>query len=1498
MFSLFSINKEKIESIFNISNDKFSIISIYKQQIKPIFKFNKEEFSLISINKEKAKPIFNINKNEFSLISIIKEKNKPIFNINKETFSLNVNNKEKITPIFNINQNNFSLISIKKERIKENKIYQNKDFTFEIIPNEKEILDEKITTFHSKSKSRNTNLLNNSEISFKQETPLNSLDSNRSLQNQFSESKTLLSEIISFSIINKEKNTEKIIIEKPNNLKNKFDINLIKPDNNFNIQLSFLKLKSNPFEKIKPLITSYEIKEKDLSILSISNEKELTTSRDESKENTKDITQISKDIKNYDDSEMKRSVSKLKKQKENEINELIPSFNKDISDNDDNENDKTISKDKSIDTINKGDNKQENSYIGFQLDEPAQQLPLNNNNENIENNNYESYDNENNGNTTFDMKDDTINSPVFHHNNNLENNILISKKFNDLILDDYIPDKNNEKSFEDFHIEKDINNHIITNFSLELISEKNDLNNESELIENIENEHKLIDSIFTHNFFKKDKKKEINNRKGKKNILLKSILPIKITQIIKQNYKRNGFYDLINKIPLFIRKEIIKKLVINRLNKNKKLNLEKWKNKYLNLKIKEELVKNIKIDSEKNIIYQNGENFMIKGNEKEIKIIETKNEEKTQKKSKLINQELEIQYNLNSLSIVSKRENNENNKENEEEIKEEKIKDNKKENNKKNKKKKIIKKQNKHEEKDIKEEKKDIKEEKKDENEEKKEELDDKIIIRSKIIIKSKLNLIQKFKLRSSFIKWKINIEPKTKIQKQSFFTYLPSYTRIFNPNLLLIKHNFEYQINSILKRKTNISIINSEEKSKTYSNISQEFLSDFQIKKSLSQNFQNKSIIRKKDKAVQSSPSLDVNLLDKNNYKNIIQTLPSLDEEVFIPNKFNTYNVHNYETNEIPNLQRNYSFNPNHNNLLISTHLQISYLPNLVNSSTSDNKKESLNLNIKESKTSNLNNNIYSSNNNYEQYDYNIPSNEQNDDFIIDSIDSGNLKKDKEIIFDNETKNSEVIQIIEPLDEEIVENEKRKNINSQNIDDEIYVNVKINKKDNSDIIKKTIINILNRSNLKENDTKNQLKNNFKKWKKYTNPFTKSLISIKSLKLSKKKKMSNPNPSCLIKDNLNLKKNDIEIENIIPEVKEIIPRIRINEKIRLLVSIKHKAKILFNKWKKHSGITNQNKPKKSKINLILLAKEIQRKRCRSDNFTVLYKQKSNLLYSNILKGHIKSYFNKIFNQYIKNIIPKMKKLIILYKKIPLFINLVQSNLIKYSFRNIIKKSYIDNEKYTKFYKKLNNKKVLPTLENISALFIQNNYKKYSNNKQKKEKLFNLLNKIDNLDEDSFYSLIYLCKWYYKVKLRKDKKIKAYNYLKSLFKRLKNKIIVNTLFRLTEKYADYISLNIFMETIKNCFFRKIFNYIRLKFLLDKLLSDDNEQFKKKYLRSKSIKKWNNKCKIMRRRKNALMKMKKILKSHFVKSLINYSKLKKLKLILITVSLVKKGNNNNK
>ena len=91
----------------------------------------------------------------------------------------------------------------------------------------------------------------------------------------------------------------------------------------------------------------------------------------------------------------------------------------------------------------------------------------------------------------------------------------------------------------------------------------------------------------------------------------------------------------------------------------KKINFEKWKNNYLIMKIKEKLIQNVKENNKINIIYQNGENFMIKGNEKEKKIEsknEVKNIEQIQKKSKIINQELEVQENINSITIISKRE--------------------------------------------------------------------------------------------------------------------------------------------------------------------------------------------------------------------------------------------------------------------------------------------------------------------------------------------------------------------------------------------------------------------------------------------------------------------------------------------------------------------------------------------------------------------------------------------------------------------------------------------------------------------------------------------------------------------------------------------------------------------------------------------------------------------------------------------------------------------------
>ena len=60
---------------------------------------------------------------------------------------------------------------------------------------------------------------------------------------------------------------------------------------------------------------------------------------------------------------------KLKQLKE--FNEFIPSFNnKELYE--ENEVDKTISKDKSIDLMNKSDNKQDISYLGYQLDETVQ----------------------------------------------------------------------------------------------------------------------------------------------------------------------------------------------------------------------------------------------------------------------------------------------------------------------------------------------------------------------------------------------------------------------------------------------------------------------------------------------------------------------------------------------------------------------------------------------------------------------------------------------------------------------------------------------------------------------------------------------------------------------------------------------------------------------------------------------------------------------------------------------------------------------------------------------------------------------------------------------------------------------------------------------------------------------------------------------------------------------------------------------------------------------
>ena len=144
-----------------------------------------------------------------------------------------------------------------------------------------------------------------------------------------------------------------------------------------------------------------------------------------------------------------------------------------------------------------------------------------------------------------------------------------------------------------------------------------------------------------------------------------------------------------------------------------------------------------------------------------------------------------------------------------------------------------------------------------------------------------------------------------------------------------------------------------------------------------------NKLSVEMKEEGIQSSPLFDVNVHSSNN-QNIIQTLPSLDEYCESKNNYNSYNISNINNKEMLNSEeidkKNYTFNAKKKNLFIkSPQVQISYLPNSAKFSNNiDNQKES----------------FKSQKNEFtDVYEMNIPSNEQNDDFIIDSVDSQSFK-------------------------------------------------------------------------------------------------------------------------------------------------------------------------------------------------------------------------------------------------------------------------------------------------------------------------------------------------------------------------------------------------------------------------------------------------------------------------------------------------------------------------
>ena len=1737
------ITQEEINKVFEIyqNNDfTFEILKENKGEIKHLNINSIESFTLEK--KESNKKLLEINgKIAIELLKQNKKLNTEICLNNDFRFEvLNEKKQDKL------NINNIESLTISKIKKQENKIYEiykNNNFTFEILNKEKIEIKKpessydiiNISSFFIKkssflheslnSKTRNSNIINNREISFKQESSShNSQDSNKIIQIQFPEEKTILSsKIISFSVIDKDKNDkEKIIIEKPYNLKNEFDFSLIKPENilsnNFKIiSSSNKKINESPFEEIKPLIYYNDKKEKEnnnlsVSTLSINIEgKDLTISRDESKDITKDIskdiTQISKDIsqKNYDDdynNEIKRNLifKKLNQSKENEFNDFIPSFNnKDISYNEENEVDKTISKDKSIDTMNKSDNKQDNSYLGYQLDEPVKH-PL---------------QEENVNNTTFEMKDNYNNSPSFHHKYSLENEFLISKKFNKLILGDYIPNKNNQNQlFDDYPIEREtfmpnyymnfnkFNNYIITNYSFELIHDKKELlNKENDLSEctSLSQLHQFNDNIFTHHLIKNNKNDNSDYiRKGME--LLKYVLPIQLIKVIKGNNKKMVFDNLILFIPSILKNKEMKKLVNNYSNKIEKIYLNKWKMKCLFMRMKEEIIQNIQKVNEKNIKYQRRTRFMIEGikklfeknneyhkkdninvkneknelMEKTGKLIENEKDNKKDNKKNQFEQQNEQKFEQNTLNESPEKQDL-NNQENTTEI----IGIPKFE---------IDKENNKNEEKEL------------------------YITTKEITIIKiPKITLYEKIILRNNLTKWKKHIKEKILIvnkntlfipsenkkiknekrikKNKSFGVQFPENSSLnlsidkheisliknksinktsFDSLSMSIDHN-QIQIDSIANQERNIQISflppiseriideSSNEEKEMSSNIS----NIYNKKVIKSQNeIVKKTTIEMKDKEIQSSPLFDVNVNNNNKkkYENIIQTLPSLDEVFISKDNFNSYNIRNINNNEIlkreQTIEKNNTFNAKKKNSLnTSPHVQISVLPNSAKfSNIIENKEESFKSNQK--------------NNFTDEYEMNIPSNEQNDDFIIDSINSLSFKNknnshslsesfnnttelkrersqniqikklrihsystsrdfnlensvnnsktieikelenqwfnfmnnrlksikqnilrnkfdiwknmndkliENENIFENENNinNSEKIQIIDTIEDfDSLNNEDLKNdnlinnnLNSRIKDNEPYVTIYINKKKNSEKkekisksdecyqnsifhkfisklkkqnknieMKNILMKILNRSELKANqlniNNNNLLKEYFKIWKNQLNALIESLISIKSLNIQKKNNISSPNCLSLLskekrksilknsnrkslKDENTYKENKIKKNN----VKELVPRIRINEKLRLLVSIKQKARTIFNKWKKTSfGENFENlrvkNPKiksftfishKSKLSNIISAKQLQ-KRCRSDNFEILFKEKVNFLNSNFKKGYAQKYLNKIFKEFIQIQIPKICHSFQLYKNIPKAVNLIKLHCINNSFNDFVKNSFSDNEKYIKIYKKVENeikeKSILPDLKNSAALFIQVFYKKHLNKIRKEFRIKMLKKLFSNLDEDNIILLLYYIKWKYRINKKKKNEKEINQNFKKIINKLALKNIVNTFIKLTQEYADYIHIITFNNIIKNIFFRKLFNSMRLKFILYKFISDDDAEFKKKYIRSSIIKKWNEKCKLIRRRKNIIMKIKKLITLHCKRILMNILKFKKFKLHLISFALIKRNNSSNK
>ena len=547
-------NKKKIKKLEGIITPRR--ISPEKRNIILTPSLSEINFEIVNKNNKEIKES-NVSEMTQTEEDIEEKYEKDILLEIEQNEQFNISNKEIPKDINEeiIKEKNIKMRYEVGKKIKEKDlvIYQNNEFTFEILQTKE---DDKIIInkpdYDIENQFFEIQNIKDKNISFKDS--ISSESPNKIYL--FQENKTIFSSNDKFSLLKEDKkHEEKILIEKPESYKNKFDLSLIRPQN---INLDNLLI--IPKEKEHKVLKE---KTKDNNVLSISSlsinlvDKDLTISKEESKDITKDITKdiskeisikksenIDNDIVNYNDGNS--IFNKLTQIKEINVLESIPSFRDTSYNKDSTFKDLSLNKDNSIrdfsikkeisfikeneneDEKSKSELKQENSELGYSLDEPVK-IPIQSSQELKDN--------------TFDLKE---NSRIFEN----ENELAISKKFNKLILSDYsqknlIDTPLDRNSFIP-HINDNIienenkNNNIITHYFFELTKEGIDFEDENDLIKlpeiNIyDDEHKLTDSVFTHNFFKKDK----SHLMKEKDLLLKKILPIKTIEVIKEKNNKS-----------------------------------------------------------------------------------------------------------------------------------------------------------------------------------------------------------------------------------------------------------------------------------------------------------------------------------------------------------------------------------------------------------------------------------------------------------------------------------------------------------------------------------------------------------------------------------------------------------------------------------------------------------------------------------------------------------------------------------------------------------------------------------------------------------------------------------------------------------------------------------------------------------------------------------------------------------------------------------------------